>query len=170
MTSRWGGFEPLWVVRSVAFFRLGMRSQNPYQAITVAELVPRHNGAKANAWLWWPVFCYPGLMLAAIFGSWGLTYLSLGRPPGHGEYPHNEILHALVHGMCFCSAIGFLVGPVICVAGLLWSVTHPFGRAWSCNRRMVTRTVCLGIYLLMLLNLICWVSNESLGVMVWFWD
>lgn len=147
-----------------------MRSKNPYQAITVAETVPQHNSAKANALLWWPAFGYPGFMLAAIFGSWGVTYLSLGRPPGHGEHPHNEILHALVNGLCFCSAISFFVGPVICVVGLIWSITHPFGRAWSKNHKMAARTVCLGIYLLMLLNLIYWVRNESLGVMDWFWD
>ncbi len=56
------------------------------------------------------------------------------------------------------------------IAGLLWSASRPFGRSWSRDRRIVARMACLGIYLLMLGNLIYWVKNESLGVMDWFWD
>ena len=147
-----------------------MLYQNPYQVTATAEPVPRADTATTNALLWWTVFCYPVVMLAAVFGSWGLTYLSLGRPPGHGEYPGDEVLHAIVHVMGYLAAICYLGGPAIVPVGMLWSVTQPFARSWSQDRMIVSRVVCLGTYVLMLVTVGYCFVNESLGIMDWFWD
>ena len=103
-----------------------MLRDNPYEATGTTEAVSGRVAFPVKTVLWWLVFLHPVITMTLIYGCWGLTTASLGRPPAFGEHPSNDAMHTLVHAVGGAAMLSLLAGPALVPIGALWSLAQPF--------------------------------------------
>ena len=144
-----------------------MLDLNPYRTTVLASHAS--SSSRFVSLLWWLVYLHPVISLTMIYVCWTLTTVSLGRPPGFGEHPDNDVVHTVMHILAIPAALLTLAAPLLVPVGLVWGLTHPFAQRHT-KVTVVNRVTCLSAYLLTLAFVACMHSSDPFGAENWFWD
>ena len=145
-----------------------MFDDNPYEATSQSE-TQSAEGCAVTA-LWWWVYLHPAIALALIYSCWTITTVSLGHPPGFGEFPDNDPVRNVVYALGTLAGLSTLAGPLLIPIGLFWGLAHPFAQRPPHGPTITKRIACLTGYVAMLAIVASIHSFDPFGAIYWFWD
>ena len=145
-----------------------MLDENPYQPVLSNGTT--HTRTRIATAVWWTIYLHPAIALALVYACWTVTTVSLGRPPGFGEHPENELAHSVVHMLDACVLLLVLATPILVPIALVWGLSQPFAMSHQTESLFLMRVACLATYPLMLMA-VTWVCySDPFRVVYWYMD
>lgn len=139
---------------------------NPYQSPEAATQTQRSPWSKPTI-ISGALFVYPVLVVSAIYTSWALTGLSLGRiPVPYRDYTNSAVVYLFAYGGLFL----MLCAPLAIPAGLFIAFRIPFGVVSTYHKTDKRRVASVLLYVLLLVASLAILFFDPWRVVGWYFD
>ncbi|XZE19338.1 hypothetical protein SH449x_004655 [Pirellulaceae bacterium SH449] len=113
------------------------------------------------------LYVYPVLVISAIYTTWALTVLALGRiPVPYRDYTHNALID-------FFAYVGFFLilgAPLAVPVGFFNAYCNPFGFVSTNHKTNKQRVASVFLYLLLLVASLAILFSDPWRVLAWYFD
>jgi hypothetical protein len=139
---------------------------NPYRSPEAATQAHRSPWSKLTIFSG-ALYVYPVLVVSAIYTSWALTGLALGRTPvPYRDYTNNAVIDLFGYGGLFL----LLGAPLAIPAGFLIAYRNPFGLVSTNHKTDKRRVASVFLYVLLLVASLAMLFSDPWRVVDWYCD
>jgi hypothetical protein len=139
---------------------------NPYRSPKAATQAQRSPSSKLTI-IYGALYVYPILLVSAIYTSWALTGLTLGRiPVPYRDYANNAVIDLFAY-----SGLFLILGvPLAIPAGFFIAYRHPFGFVSMNHKTDKRRVASVFLYVLLLVVSLAILFYDPWRVIDWYFD